>query len=245
MRKISYLFSLAFFLFLGSSYPVIAAEEGQLVQFILHKQVYVDAKKAPERQLNTGLPQILTDTVGINGATFDVYDVSEIVQKKRQTQSIEALMQEIMNTDAEELKAKIPFSPLQTVTTTQQNGEDGVGIVEIFAKHDSAFLFLETNTPQIKGQKIKQKTVPMLVVLPIEHPDTKEDLTTIHIYPKSSMTEVEHKIPPKPTPPKVEGSKKPWLPKTGEAKSFLALIGASLILFVLVYQRYYRKKQLQ
>ena len=219
--------------------PKIAADE-QPITFILHKRVFKDSgdlKTIKDNGLvitpndpNSGV--IDSDkTYGLNGVTFDVYDVTSYVSNALKSTSKEALMKHVTNTDKASLLAEIkPYQPTsQEVVTVSSDGEDGVARFSVQpTSQNSAYLILEKQISDKDAGKVKMTATPMLVILPVANPvDKTSFLTTINLYPKNVGTIVEKPVTP--TKPKKPSKPKIRLPQTGEAKSFLGILGILLI----------------
>lgn len=183
-------FVLALFLPLISmkSTPADAADS-QTVDFVLHKIVFPDGQM-PEASKNTGKmddahADLLKDYRGLNGVTFEVYDMSkDFYQLRREGRSVE---------DAQmQLSQQGPAgNALMKKVTASINDQDGTAEFSLPAKsgdQDAVYLFHESDAPE----NIKTHSQDMVAVLPMY--DGDQPLSTIHLYPKNE--EKEHQEPP-------------------------------------------------
>lgn len=257
------------FIFLLASLGLIghrsakAAEIPQEVTFVLHKRVFLNPNSILDSQINSGLeltPENVTEendaliddtqTFGINGINFDVYDASAYLAGELAQKTMEEVMQAILETDSDTLRETLTAENLvTTITTTQdpQTGENGMVTLTLdlseVAEQNPAILFLE-KLPN--NSVIRQEAAPMLVVLPVEDPMNEgQFLDTIHLYPKNVLrgrlpqTGGEEK--PKPSPTPTPGGR---LPQTGEAKSIMGIVGILIVGSVIIYwQRRRTSKQ--
>lgn len=185
MRRVGFiLLSLIFVL-----NPVLAfATDEATVVIVLHKLMYVDPSASPDYKINSGLIESVDDdTYGFNGVEFTIYDLSDYVAQRKE--SYETIAQRISNKSLDSL-IKLGDTQghlVEKVVTTTQQGEAGVAKLRVNGDLNKAYLILETNTPKIEGlYEVNHNAVPMLVVLPVEHPTIKDTmLSTIHLYPKN------------------------------------------------------------
>lgn len=174
------------------------------------------------------------------GAEFQVYDVTERYHNLLKKNSSLKAMQEIQ----EEYTQSVPTQSLEKKTTDT----DGIAVfhnlVEKQTNQQAAYVFVETATPA--NITMTQKAAPIVLVTPIflldangEQTNTK--LSNVHIYPKN-IGYVPNK-PDKPIlPDNPKKPSKPVLPMTGQAKSFLSLLGIAIILAVVWIWRKKTKK---
>ncbi|MCO4494284.1 peptidoglycan linked protein (LPXTG motif) [Streptococcus infantarius subsp. infantarius] len=229
----------------------IAADE-QPITFILHKRVFKDSgdlKIIKDNGLvitpndpNSGV--IDSDkTYGLNGVTFDVYDVTSYVSNALKSTSKEALMKHVTNTDKASLLAEIkPYQPTsQEVVTVSSDGEDGVARFSVQpTSQNSAYLILEKQIPDKDAGKVKMTATPMLVILPVANPvDKTSYLTTINLYPKNTAVKTPVIPPVNPVNPKPPHF--PFLPDTGEVKSVMVVLGGIVVIIAVSFW-YNRRK---
>lgn len=223
----------------------IAADE-QPITFILHKRVFKDSgdlKTIKDNGLvitpndpNSGV--IDSDkTYGLNGVTFDVYDVTSYVSNALKSTSKEALMKHVTNTDKASLLAEIkPYQPTsQEVVTVSSDGEDGVARFSVQpTSQNSAYLILEKQIPDKDAGKVKMTATPMLVILPVANPvDKTSYLTTINLYPKNIAVKTPVIPPVNPVNPKPPDF--PFLPDTGEVKSVMVVLGGIVVIIAVSF----------
>lgn len=229
----------------------IAADE-QPITFILHKRVFKDSgdlKTIKDNGLvitpndpNSGA--IDSDkTYGLNGVTFDVYDVTSYVSNALKSTSKEALMKHVTNTDKASLLAEIkPYQPTsQEVVTVSSDGEDGVARFSVQpTSQNSAYLILEKQISDKDAGKVKMTATPMLVILPVVNPvDKTSFLTTINLYPKNTAVKTPVIPPVNPVNPKPPHF--PFLPDTGEVKSVMVVLGGIVVIIAVSFW-YNRRK---
>ncbi|WP_270300669.1 SpaA isopeptide-forming pilin-related protein [Streptococcus infantarius] len=223
----------------------IAADE-QPITFILHKRVFKDSgdlKTIKDNGLvitpndpNSGV--IDSDkTYGLNGVTFDVYDVTSYVSNALKSTSKEALMKHVTNTDKASLLAEIkPYQPTsQEVVTVSSDGEDGVARFSVQpTSQNSAYLILEKQISDKDAGKVKMTATPMLVILPVANPvDKTSYLTTINLYPKNTAVKTPVIPPVNPVNPKPPHF--PFLPDTGEVKSVMVVLGGIVVIIAVSF----------
>ena len=231
--------------------PKIAADE-QPITFILHKRVFKDSgdlKTIKDNGLvitpndpNSGV--IDSDkTYGLNGVTFDVYDVTSYVSNALKSTSKEALMKYVTNTDKASLLAEIkPYQPTsQEVVTVSSDGDDGVARFSVQpTSQNSAYLILEKQISDKDAGKVKMTATPMLVILPVANPvDKTSFLTTINLYPKNTAVKTPVIPPVNPVNPKPPHF--PFLPDTGEVKSVMVVLGGIVVIIAVSFW-YNRRK---
>lgn len=229
----------------------IAADE-QPITFILHKRVFKDSgdlKTIKDNGLvitpndpNSGV--IDSDkTYGLNGVTFDVYDVTSYVSNALKSTSKEALMKHVTNTDKASLLAEIkPYQPTsQEVVTVSSDGDDGVARFSVQpTSQNSAYLILEKQISDKDAGKVKMTATPMLVILPVANPvDKTSYLTTINLYPKNTAVKTPVIPPVNPVNPKPPDF--PFLPDTGEVKSVMVVLGGIVVIIAVSFW-YNRRK---
>lgn len=229
----------------------IAADE-QPITFILHKRVFKDSRDLKTIKDN-GLVITPNDpnsgvidsdkTYGLNGVTFDVYDVTSYVSNALKSTSKEALMKHVTNTDKASLLAEIkPYQPTsQEVVTVSSDGDDGVARFSVQpTSQNSAYLILEKQISDKDAGKVKMTATPMLVILPVANPvDKTSFLTTINLYPKNTAVKTPVIPPVNPVNPKPPHF--PFLPDTGEVKSVMVVLGGIVVIIAVSFW-YNRRK---
>lgn len=180
MKKLGWL-SMCLFLLLFK--PVftqaVTATEPDMVQITLHKLLFPNGQ-LPENQPSDGQEKELLQTYrGLNGATFQVYDVTESFYHLREKgKTVEETQTEI---------AKNGVSSgtfIAEATTETLNNEDGIASfslpVKDHKKREKAYLFIESKAPEV----VKEKAENMVVVLPV-YGQNDQELSSIHLYPKN------------------------------------------------------------
>lgn len=171
--------------------PVQAADK--TVDVILHKIALPEGKLPPVPIENDGTDSgkaadLLKDYEGLNGVTFEVYDVSKSFYDLRKNGATVK--------EAQATLSQLPDNQLGTAVATKVTenigGEDGTAIFKLDDKtmlegeeKDSVYLFRETQTPE----SVIKTAENMVVVLPVFSGDTLLD--TIHLYPKNELAEEE------------------------------------------------------
>ena len=223
----------------------IAADE-QPITFILHKRVFTDSEDLKTIKDN-GLVITPNDpnsgvidsdkTYGLNGVTFDVYDVTSYVSNALKRTSKEALMKHVTNTDKASLLAEIkPYQPtIQEIVTVSSDGDDGVARFSVQpTSQNSAYLILEKQISDKDAGKVKMTATPMLVILPVANPvDKTSYLTTINLYPKNTAVKTPVIPPVNPVNPKPPDF--PFLPDTGEVKSGMVVLGGIVVIIAVSF----------
>lgn len=161
----------------------VQADNGKEVDFVLHKVLYGFGEDIKEiRNYDGSLSDQYQDFEGLNGVTFEVYDVTNeyyALYKKNQSPD------EIQRALAEgELKDR---DPIQEGTTAHDNEFESDGIVRFdglsFYDKDGrprVYLFHESNRPS----GLREKTANLVVILSADY-----DKRTIHLYPKNESIE--------------------------------------------------------
>lgn len=253
--------------------------ENDPVTFILHKRMYREIDAAPDLVPNDGLEVTFGNsdldtiewidpavTYGLNGVTFEVYDATQFIKEREANKMTrQAILNEVRMTSPNALRLKVGLNrKIATLKTATITGEDGIAKWTVnpadYGTSHQAFIFIETMIDQPEDKEIQISAVPMLVILPVENPlNNKENLNTIHLYPKNYGYTQEETNPLTPddkpdettptTPsedvkdltPKPSGQTKPLLPQTGEAKTITGFIGILVIGFVFLIWRKNKK----
>lgn len=169
-------------------------EAAENVNIILHKITFPNGKM-PADIPNTGNlagehQDLLQEYEGLNGVTFEAYDVTEeFYQLRSEGSTVEQAQQVLSQKDV------VEFSEPAVAHATTENvaGEDGTASFDLSAVdsqgRDKVYLFYEADAPHY----IEQKAKNMVVVLPV-YTTENELLSTIHLYPKNE--EMVHVEPP-------------------------------------------------
>lgn len=161
----------------------VAAAETDSITFTLHKLVFPE-NALPEASQNDG-DERLKDYDGLNGVTFDVYDV---------TADFNRLLDESDDQDAKKVESELQNMDVsnrnmiaQQVTATLGD-KDGIAtfLLPKFSEgKDAVYLFRESAAPS----DVKSKAADMIVALPAF--DAAGDFLEgpIHLYPKNEITQ--------------------------------------------------------
>ncbi|WP_165006936.1 MULTISPECIES: SpaH/EbpB family LPXTG-anchored major pilin [unclassified Enterococcus] len=180
MKKFNWLLLVFLLLFIKPITGQAAeAPEGKTVQITLHKLLFPNGE-LPNSQANNGQEKDMLQTYrGLNGVTFQVYDVTDSFYRLREKgKPVEEVQKEIAQTGSK------AGTLITEKTTGTVNGEDGIVSFQLTEKddmaRDKAYLFIETKTPEI----VKEKADNMVVALPV-YGQNQQQLTSIHLYPKN------------------------------------------------------------
>lgn len=223
------------------SFTTISAIEDDKIEFTIHKRMYSDPDANPDYTSSSGLLELIEEgTYGFNGVEFSVFELSEYFAQE--SLNYETIAKEIADMPVEELLllANSKGQLIDTITTTTVGGEPGIASITVnpldYAEENQVFLFVETKTPNIDGKyEVIHKATPMLIVLPVEHPEIKDEyLSQIHLYPKNFGYVVDEE-PEKPVIP--EPPVNPELPATGISTKIPVLatttLGLGLVLLAI------------
>lgn len=174
------------------------AAEGE-VEIVVHKRVLRDADLSDfTLYQNDGKEasqdsDIIAKTTFLDGAIFDVYEVTQLYQESQQSDVnfIELLNE--MNSQAviDYLQAH-GDKPILKDLKTNSEAEDG-GILRFKVptynsqcQSAAAYIIVETGVDPAAGVTIDlTQSRPLTVVLPVNDPITNQELSTIHLYPKN------------------------------------------------------------
>lgn len=168
-----------------------AAETGT-VTVMLHKIVFPNGEM-PDEIANTGdasgtHADLLQDYRGLNGVTFEAYDVTAAFYELRAAgKSVEEAQLALSQLADNELGTAVASK-----VTATTDGEDGAAAFSLPAKSgdkDAVYLFHEADAPAVVAEKSKN----LVVVLPL-YTDDDALMTDIHLYPKNE--ENPHVLPP-------------------------------------------------
>lgn len=157
------------------------AVETDTMTFILHKLVFPE-NGMPEPSQNEG-DERLKDYDGLNGVTFDVYDVTADYYRflgETEDNDAEKVQKELQNMDISDRQ----FIAQQVTTTV--DGKEGIAkfhLPKLSGGKDAVYIFRESAAPS----DIKSKSTDMIVILPMV--DAVGDLLEgpIHLYPKNEI----------------------------------------------------------
>lgn len=211
--------------------PLKVQASGQEMYVVLHKRGFYQEITEEINNQGTELDPdepIFQKTQGLNGVTFSVFDVSDLVQQKSSSEkSFEDIQKDFasIKQDAEEIKNK----PLifEGVTTTGENQETGIlsFSLPIDSTGSKAYLIMETKS------LVSQVSSSVNTLLMIDQQYVGQ---TIHLYPKNIVNESKT---PKDYPSKkeiIQRRTEKYLPRTNEQQQPLLKILGLGLLFVTV-----------
>lgn len=161
----------------------VAAAETDTITFILHKLVFPE-NGMPEAVPNDG-DERLKDYDGLNGVTFDVYDVTEDFYR---------LLNSPDGKDAKEVQAELQnmdvskrTSIAQQVTATLGDKEGIATFIlpKLSKEKEAVYLFREGDAPS----DVKSKAADMIVALPVLDAAGEIHEGPIHLYPKNEIVQ--------------------------------------------------------
>ena len=178
------------------------------VEFVLHKRMIrdVDYKEDVHQHQNDGSEIIddsleesfLSQTIPLNGATFQLYELTEYYEKHKNQLTSEEFVKKFAAYDRSTIKQLITDEQLEKVgepvtTALDQKGGLGDGIARITVprknqERDAVYLIFEESIDREVGLNVDvdQHAIPIVAVLPIIDPmDATSELSEIHIYPKN------------------------------------------------------------
>ncbi|WP_265459108.1 SpaH/EbpB family LPXTG-anchored major pilin [Enterococcus sp. HY326] len=182
--------TVGFFFFFDKSAVYAAEDANQQVNFVLHKIVFPDGAAPESEILNSGtedgqLVNLLEDYRGLNGVTFDVYDVSQQYYQLRSQENLSVA--DAQNQLAQLEPTTITSQKISSGVTATEDGQDGLVEFSLPAKAsdgtDKVYLFNESAQPT----GVKTTATNLVVVLPV-YDEQNQALTTIHLYPKNEET---------------------------------------------------------
>ena len=169
------------------------AETSDEVTITLHKLLFKNGQ-VPDETPNDGKTnpfaesqEMLKDYRGLNGVTFEVYDISDDYYQLRKD-----------GKTAEQAQKSLAASKSGTYVAAQVtqtlNEEDGAAVFTLPKKdkqgRDAVYRFVETDAP---SEYVKEKAAPLVAVLPI-YDEEENQLDTLALYPKNE--EVLYENPP-------------------------------------------------
>lgn len=183
------------FLFIGIKGEAAEAE----VQIVVHKRVLRDAD-LPEftPHQNDGKEaeadaDILSKTASLDGAIFNVYDISELYHEGGlDKQTFLEQMNEMNCNYAVEFLHQQGIEPLYKDLKTNTEAADG-GVLRFNVPSDNqalnkhaVYAIVETGVDPAAGVTVDlSQMTPLVVILPVVDPITNQAMQTIHIYPKN------------------------------------------------------------
>lgn len=169
------------------------------VQVVVHKRVLRDAdlpEFTPHQNDGQEASQdadILSKTSSLDGAIFDVYDVSTLYHNGGlDKETFLEQMNEMNCSYAVEFLQQQNLDPIYKGVRTDTEAADG-GVLrfsvpsynQTLNKH-GVYLIVETGVDPDAGVSVDlTQTTPLVVLLPVFDPITNQEMQTIHIYPKN------------------------------------------------------------
>lgn len=178
---------------------VFAADTGDEVTIVLHKRALREADMAEfDPHQNDGhkakeAAEIYTKTTPLEGAIFDVYDVTQLyLESELGENDFLDRVSEMSCQNAIDYLAKRQIKPM--IKQHEAAGKtDAQGVTQFTVpsynqqlKTGAAYLIVETGVGSSAGVTVDLKRArPFAVVLPLKDPITQQAMTTIHLYPKN------------------------------------------------------------
>lgn len=161
-----------------------AQAETETVAVTLHKLVFPE-NGMPQESENTG-EERLKEYPGLNGVTFDVYDVTKDFYQalaESQTKDLKEIQRQLQGMDL----SKRQFVAQQTTATV--NGEDGIAKFDLSKLtgdgENAVYLFRESAAPS----DVKSKAADMVLALPLFDEKGAALIEPIHLYPKNEIVQ--------------------------------------------------------
>lgn len=188
--------------------PQIFAATTDTVDVVIHKRIYRDIEAGkiienPNYFENDGSQrsqedQLLTETIGFNGAEFALYDITAYYKHSgKSAAEIIEYFRKMSAASTVDYLTEQGYQPLlkNIVTSQTADGELGVATIENLSlyhqalAHDAAYLIVETGTTADAQLNIdlRRRTHPLILVMPIRDPVDQSKIITdkIHVYPKN------------------------------------------------------------
>lgn len=179
---------------------VEAAEES--VTVLLHKRIYRDIPAAEETlyensgqliDATTPNASLLDQTTPLNGANFNIYDVTQYCQETGEGYvTLRDTFAKMKPYEAIQFANTHAFHLVASVKTGNDSllGEDGIGRVTLPKKQgglDAVYLIVETELDENReiNVDLEKQAMPILLMLPVLDPVSEEALQEIHLYPKN------------------------------------------------------------
>lgn len=187
-------------LFLGGiTFGLVVSEAAEEVTtFTLHKRLLLEAGQdslffETEGQMLGEHPLVNQETTqGINGVTFDVYDLSEyFYQQDLRGEAFLLSFADMSWIDEFQFFSQHCCNLNQPMTTQQTvSGEDGVATITLPTYTDEGeyrvYGFYEAELTEEASQLVGGVySKALVIILPVLSVDTNEVMTDIHLYPKS------------------------------------------------------------
>ena len=172
---------------------------GEEVEIVLHKRILRDADLEQfDPHQNDGLEasqeaDILSKTTSLDGAIFDVYDVTKLYQEsKLEANDFLDQVNEMSCQFAIDYLQQHQYKPmLKGLKTASDTGDNGILRVNVPKYNQelqtyAVYLIVETGIDPATGITADlERARPFAVMLPVMDPMTGDELSTIHVYPKN------------------------------------------------------------
>ncbi|GCF95262.1 peptidase [Enterococcus florum] len=169
------------------------------VQIVIHKRVLRDAdlpEFTPHQNDGHEASQetdILSKTSSLDGAIFDVYDVTRLYQESGlEEQAFLEQFNEMSCKFAADFLRQRNVTPIYQGLKTDSEAADGGVLRFNVASYNqemsanAVYLIVETGVDPAAGVTVDlNQTTPLVVMLPVLDPLTNQAMQTIHIYPKN------------------------------------------------------------
>ncbi|MDU5336212.1 SpaH/EbpB family LPXTG-anchored major pilin [Enterococcus sp.] len=163
----------------GVGQQAVAAEADTLT-FTLHKLVFPE-NGMPDESQNDG-DERLKDYDGLNGVTYDVYDVTTDFYRLLQDKEAEEVQSELQNMD---LSGRQAVGQQITATIGDKDGIANFSLPQLSGGKDAVYLFRESAAPN----DVKSKAEDMIVALPVVDSTGNLHQGPIHLYPKNEINQ--------------------------------------------------------
>lgn len=217
-----------------TAHPARADTSAREVTVILNKRIWID--QLPTQKTNIGTEQADFGGQPLAGATFEVYDATDLYQQALAQSDFDA--KTWMKSWTTKSLTQIHAAGLTKAVATATTDANGQATIQLSESELAAYLFVETNIVNTTYTITdKTESVPLMLLLPYYDSQTNQELSTIHIYLKNAGTRV---TPTKPSEtPETPNTKQPttetsiWhkLPNTGQAKSAITAVGLCILAF--------------
>lgn len=157
-----------------------AAAEADTLTFTLHKLVFPE-NGMPDESQNDG-DERLKDYDGLNGVTYDVYDVTTDFYRLLQEKEAEEVQAELKNMN---LSDRTFVDQQVTATVGDKDGIANLSLPQLSGGKDAVYLFRESAAPS----DVKSKAEDMIVALPVVDSAGNLHQGPIHLYPKNEINQ--------------------------------------------------------
>lgn len=160
-----------------------AAAEADTLTFTLHKLVFPE-NGLPDESQNDG-DERLKDYDGLNGVTYDVYDVTTDFYRlleASQDKTAEEVQSELQNMNLSDRQA---VGQQLTATVGDKDGIANFHLPKLSGGKDAVYLFRESAVPS----DVKSKAEDMIVALPVLDSAGNSHQGPIHLYPKNELNQ--------------------------------------------------------